>query len=39
MPENPATPAPLLLVDGFNVLWAGTFGFPAPSSPATRAAN
>ncbi|MFJ8043812.1 5'-3' exonuclease H3TH domain-containing protein [Kitasatospora sp. NPDC096147] len=23
------TPAPLLLVDGFNVLWAGTFGFPA----------
>jgi len=30
MPENSATPAPLLLVDGFNVLWAGTFGFPAP---------
>ncbi|MFJ6141660.1 5'-3' exonuclease H3TH domain-containing protein [Kitasatospora sp. NPDC092286] len=25
-----ATPKPLLLVDGFNVLWAGTFGFPAP---------
>ncbi|MFD8750091.1 hypothetical protein ACFV0O_03775 [Kitasatospora sp. NPDC059577] len=30
MPETPATPAPLLLVDGFNLLWAGTFGFPAP---------
>ncbi|MFE2409912.1 5'-3' exonuclease H3TH domain-containing protein [Kitasatospora sp. NPDC059408] len=30
MPENPATPTPLLLVDGFNLLWAGTFGFPAP---------
>ncbi|MFD8783753.1 5'-3' exonuclease H3TH domain-containing protein [Kitasatospora sp. NPDC059599] len=30
MPENPVTPAPLLLVDGFNLLWAGTFGFPAP---------
>ncbi|WP_199520304.1 5'-3' exonuclease H3TH domain-containing protein [Kitasatospora sp. MBT63] len=31
MPERtqPATPAPLLLVDAFNVLWAGTFGFPA----------
>ncbi|MFJ1707143.1 5'-3' exonuclease H3TH domain-containing protein [Kitasatospora sp. NPDC088346] len=24
------TPKPLMLVDGFNVLWAGTFGFPAP---------
>ncbi|MEV7026692.1 5'-3' exonuclease H3TH domain-containing protein [Kitasatospora sp. NPDC093558] len=30
MPETPAPPAPLLLVDGFNLLWAGTFGFPAP---------
>ncbi|MFJ9456843.1 5'-3' exonuclease H3TH domain-containing protein [Kitasatospora sp. NPDC101447] len=30
MPETPVTPAPLLLVDGFNLLWAGTFGFPAP---------
>ncbi|MEU6974064.1 5'-3' exonuclease H3TH domain-containing protein [Kitasatospora aureofaciens] len=30
MPENPSAPAPLLLVDGFNLLWAGTFGFPAP---------
>ncbi|MGA5822586.1 5'-3' exonuclease [Kitasatospora sp. NPDC094028] len=30
MPETPAAPAPLLLVDGFNLLWAGTFGFPAP---------
>lgn len=30
MSETRATPAPLLLVDGFNVLWAGTFGFPAP---------
>ncbi|MFF7588068.1 5'-3' exonuclease H3TH domain-containing protein [Kitasatospora purpeofusca] len=30
MPETTATPAPLLLVDGFNLLWAGTFGFPAP---------
>ncbi|MFD7902962.1 5'-3' exonuclease H3TH domain-containing protein [Kitasatospora sp. NPDC059747] len=30
MPKTPVTPAPLLLVDGFNLLWAGTFGFPAP---------
>ncbi|WP_405007092.1 hypothetical protein OHV13_26120 [Kitasatospora purpeofusca] len=30
MPETTAPPAPLLLVDGFNLLWAGTFGFPAP---------
>ncbi|MFJ9847035.1 5'-3' exonuclease H3TH domain-containing protein [Kitasatospora sp. NPDC101155] len=30
MPETTATPVPLLLVDGFNLLWAGTFGFPAP---------
>ncbi|GJF32590.1 hypothetical protein KNE206_52900 [Kitasatospora sp. NE20-6] len=31
MPGTPdATPAPLFIVDGFNVLWAGTFGFPAP---------
>ncbi len=30
MPETTATPAPLLLVDGFNLLWAGTLGFPAP---------
>lgn len=29
MPAAAITPAPLLLVDGFNVLWAGTFGFPA----------
>ncbi|MFE5587318.1 5'-3' exonuclease H3TH domain-containing protein [Kitasatospora sp. NPDC056531] len=29
MPETTATPAPLLLIDGFNLLWAGTFGFPA----------
>lgn len=29
MPGTTSTPAPLLLVDGFNVLWAGTFGFPA----------
>jgi DNA polymerase-1 len=25
-----ADPAPLLLVDGHNLLWAATFGFPAP---------
>lgn len=30
MAKTTATPAPLLLVDGFNLLWAGTFGFPAP---------
>jgi DNA polymerase-1 len=24
------TTAPLLLVDGHNLLWAATFGFPAP---------
>ncbi|MGW2539690.1 5'-3' exonuclease [Kitasatospora sp. NPDC001574] len=30
MPESAETPKPLLLVGGFNVLWAGTFGFPAP---------
>ncbi|MFD0274684.1 5'-3' exonuclease H3TH domain-containing protein [Kitasatospora sp. NPDC127111] len=29
MPATATAPAPLLLVDGFNVLWAGTFGFPA----------
>ncbi|MGH3693470.1 MAG: 5'-3' exonuclease [Pseudonocardiaceae bacterium] len=29
-PEGLATPAPLLLVDGHNLLWGATFGFPAP---------
>lgn len=29
-PDGLATPAPLLLVDGHNLLWGATFGFPAP---------
>ncbi|WP_461085062.1 hypothetical protein [Streptomyces deserti] len=28
-PSSSST-APLFLVDGFNVLWRGHFGFPAP---------
>ncbi|KWW97743.1 5'-3' exonuclease [Carbonactinospora thermoautotrophica] len=27
---GPGGPAPLLLVDGHHLLWAGTFGFPVP---------
>ncbi|MEV6986991.1 5'-3' exonuclease H3TH domain-containing protein [Sphaerisporangium sp. NPDC051017] len=27
---SPSSAAPLFLVDGFNVLWRGHFGFPAP---------
>lgn len=29
-PEGLASSAPLLLVDGHNLLWGATFGFPAP---------
>lgn len=30
VPSHFRAPAPLLLVDGFNLLWRGHFGFPAP---------
>src|SRR5215475_4431427 len=29
-PDELASPTPLLLVDGHNLLWGATFGFPAP---------